>query len=284
VQSCATANYSFIHELGHNSGAEHDAGAGSPPSSDSPPYARGYVDLAAKTYTIMAYPTTCQQAGIPDCTRILHFSNPGVAYNGRPTGTDAANNARVLSENVGSVANFRQEVITPGAVALVGAARFGSTVSVNPGTWLPSNTGLGVQWFLDGAPIAGATGASLTLSRSMVGKAVSAQVTGSAPYYSPVAASTPAYTVAKAVFQRMRVSLVGTARPGRVLAARTKIRPKATKVQYRWYRNGKKITGAKKASYRVTRQDRGTRIQVKVIARKKGYETLVQKSNKRKVR
>jgi hypothetical protein len=284
AQGCATTNYSFVHEVGHNFGAEHDATASSAPSPESPAYARGHVDVAAKWFTIMAYDTACRAVGVNDCVRVPYFSNPGVSYGGRPTGNDAANNARVLGENFGSVANFRQEVINPGVPALVGAARFRSTVSVNAGSWLPANTSLSVQWFLDGAPVAGATSTSLRLSRSMIGKVVTAQVTGSAPYYSPVAASTPAYTVGKAVFRKKRVTLVGTARPGRVLTARTRIRPKAKKIGYRWYRNGKRIKGATKATYRVTRRDRGKKIQVKVIAHKKGYATLVKKSNKRKVR
>ena len=118
-RSCATDNFTFAHEVGHNLGAEHDAGAAETPEG-SAPYARGYVDLTARTRTIMAYNTACASAGF-NCTRIGYFSNPAVSYNGRPTGTDLANNARAISEKFAFAASFRQERIYGTAPVITGS-------------------------------------------------------------------------------------------------------------------------------------------------------------------
>ncbi len=79
---CATGNYSFGHELGHNMGADHDWFA-SDAISPSYPYNKGYVNpgstAATRWYTIMASFLECSQRGI-SCTRILYWSNPLKTY------------------------------------------------------------------------------------------------------------------------------------------------------------------------------------------------------------
>ena len=62
---CATANLTFAHELGHNLSAGHDYGASERVTGK--PYAHGFVDAAANSLTIMAYPTTC-----PSCVRTVN--------------------------------------------------------------------------------------------------------------------------------------------------------------------------------------------------------------------
>lgn len=52
------------------------------------------------------------------------------------------------------------------------------------------------------------------------------------------------------------------------------------KLTYRWLRNGKPIRGATKKSYRLTEQDRGTRISVKVTGSKSGFRKVVKVSKK----
>jgi len=101
---CATGNYSFGHEIGHNLGLLHDRDS----SSNIPayPYGYGYQEPNSSFRTIMAY--NCPE----NCTRIQQFSNPDVNYNGSSTGIDhdtnpgnsadsvrAMNNARVVAAN-----------------------------------------------------------------------------------------------------------------------------------------------------------------------------------------
>jgi hypothetical protein len=110
-RGCAGAPiYSFIHELGHNMGAEHDRGAKEGAYSHS----RGYVHntgIAATSWrTIMAYEDSCKASGI-SCGRILYFSNPDVLYNGVATGSASANNALTLNQTAAVVERFMGVVL-----------------------------------------------------------------------------------------------------------------------------------------------------------------------------
>lgn len=115
--SCATGYYSFAHECGHNQGAHHDrANAG---GSILYNYAYGYQQTSATPAfrTIMAY--NCSSG----CMRVNYWSNPGVNYNGYPTGvlsteSNAADNHLTLNNTRTIAANWRQAVRqTVGVVA-----------------------------------------------------------------------------------------------------------------------------------------------------------------------
>ncbi len=276
--------YTVTHELGHNLSAEHDVYP-SVARSNRVPDAAGLVNLAAQWRTVMAYVDACTSAGLT-CNRIPYFSNPNVAYNGAPTGTPTANNARVITAYAPTVANFRQEQITPGALSYSGYARHKSTLSVATTAWSPSNVAVGYQWYLDGQPIAGATGTTLTSRASYIGHTLSVAVTGSAPYYPAVGVSSAPVTVAKAQFRTKRPVLKGTPRVGRVLKVKLKkIKPKKkVKIRYTWFRDGKRIKGAKGRTYRVRRQDRKDKISCVVKLKKKNYQTTELKTRKRKIK
>jgi len=279
---CATGTLSFAHEIGHNLSAQHDAGASSPPSGGKP-YARGHVDVAGGFVTVMAYQNSC-----PDCERIAHFSNPDVSRNGRTTGTATAFNALAVSEQAAAVANYRQSQIYPGAVSVGGRARFKGTAEAATTPWAPA-VNLGYQWLLDGAAVPGATASTFELSRRDIGRTLSVQVVGSAPFYAPVAAGSAPVVVGKALFRTKRPKLRGIPRAGRVLSVKVKgWKPepakKSVKVRYQWLEDGKKIKGATKATYRVRAKDRGKKISVRVTAKKKSYETARRMSEKVRIR
>lgn len=283
---CATKYLVFAHELGHNFSADHDAGASFPPK-EGKPYARGYVDVAARTITVMAYYDQCAAAGV-SCTRIGYYSNPNVSVNGRVTGTAAANNAQAVAEQAAAVASYRQSQIHPGEVAVTGRPRFTGTAVAASTPWSPAVT-LGYQWFLDGVAVPGATGSEMKLTREDIGRSLTVLVTGSAPYYASVPVASAPVVVGKALFRTTRPRLRGTPRAGRVLSVRLKgWKPtpgrKGVKVRYQWMRNGKAIKGAKGATYRVQALDRGKKIQVKVRVKAKGYETAKRTSKKVRIR
>jgi hypothetical protein len=129
---CATGYYSLAHEMGHNMGARHDYyvdNAGSPTT-----YAHGYVSLAGRWRTIMAYDSQCNAKGYT-CTRLPFWSNPQVRYGGAvmgvaggtrsncPTNSTSqyacdADNHRLLNESAATAANFRQHVGAPPSVTI----------------------------------------------------------------------------------------------------------------------------------------------------------------------
>ena len=288
ASACATDFRVFGHEVGHNFSGNHDAGAAQPPVGGKP-YARGYVDVAAGTVSMMSYYDQCNRVQV-SCTRIPYYSSPAVLAAGRPQGTTSppTNNVQAITEQVETVANYRQSQIYPGAVSIGGGVRWKGTAQAVTTPWSPA-VSLTYQWFLDGAPIAGATAGTYRPARSSIGHALSVQVTGSAPYYAPVPVSTAAVAVGKATFKTRRPKLRGVPRAGRVLSVKLKgwkPRPakKSVKVRYQWLKNQKPIKGAKKSTYRIRAKDRGKKISVRVTVKKKGYAKASRSSKKVKIR
>lgn len=120
-RACATGNFSFAHELGHNMGARHDwyVDNGTSPST----YSHGFVNVGGRWRTIMAYNNECALRGCY-CSRLPYWSNPALTYSGSPlgvpSGTDAscgvsdpghpacdADDHRTLNDTAIVVANFR---------------------------------------------------------------------------------------------------------------------------------------------------------------------------------
>jgi peptidyl-Asp metalloendopeptidase len=97
--SCAAISISIAHEIGHILGARHDRTID---QSDAPfAYGHGHVN-GTKWRDLMSY-----QKGCDGCPRIPFWSNPRVTYQGQPTGTPMADNARVILEQAERVSRFR---------------------------------------------------------------------------------------------------------------------------------------------------------------------------------
>jgi hypothetical protein len=114
ARTCATTGGTLAHEMGHNMGLEHDLYV-SPEGPNHPVaqrYAHGFVNLAGRFYTIMAYPNLCIDSGV-GCSRINQFSDPTNVVNGTPTGNaTTADASRMLDFTRVTVANFRASVTT----------------------------------------------------------------------------------------------------------------------------------------------------------------------------
>ena len=95
VRSCAISNLTFPHEIGHNLGLNHDWYLDNDTNPET--YAHGYPHPAGRWRTIMAYNHYCTASAGITCTRIPHFSNPNVAYQGAPTGVPSNTASNCLS-------------------------------------------------------------------------------------------------------------------------------------------------------------------------------------------
>lgn len=74
------------------------------------PFSHGYVDVAARFRTIMAYNDQC--GSLVFCTRIPFFSTPSQTHNGSVMGTaSASDNARTLVQTGNTVASFRAALV-----------------------------------------------------------------------------------------------------------------------------------------------------------------------------
>jgi hypothetical protein len=126
-RGCATGNYSFAHEMGHNMGARHDRYVDTANTPWS--YSHGYVNVPDRWRTIMAYNEECDCSdeispcppseyrvtpGSPSCTRLLYWSNPEKTYEGDPMGVpNLSDNQQTLDNTALTVANFRTSCTEP---------------------------------------------------------------------------------------------------------------------------------------------------------------------------
>ncbi|MDQ2917334.1 MAG: choice-of-anchor D domain-containing protein [Pseudomonadota bacterium] len=165
-RGCASGNYSFAHELGHNFGALHDPYVD--PSTSPYAYGHGLVDPAGGWRTVMAYNNACAAAGT-SCIRIPYFSNASMTYGSPadPLGTSSTSDvARVVNQNAYTVANFRASVVGGGcsyalspSSASTGANAVSASVAVSSGTGCAWNTASNAAWLSVGAG-SGASGSA----------------------------------------------------------------------------------------------------------------------------
>jgi hypothetical protein len=92
--------WTFIHEVGHLMGAGHAR-----PDDNDPDCAHGWTVGANRFQRTLMAPWNRTQN--PTDTRILHYSNPDVEFNGDPTGTENDNNAKAIRNGACVVANYR---------------------------------------------------------------------------------------------------------------------------------------------------------------------------------
>ncbi len=99
----AIHNRSWIHEVGHNMGMNHDQANATGLGWNNACYGHRFTGTTTGTLygSIMAYPPG---------QRVGQFSNPGVNYDGTPTGTAVANNAAVAVASKTAVAAARVPV------------------------------------------------------------------------------------------------------------------------------------------------------------------------------
>jgi hypothetical protein len=105
----ASNNLSLAHEIGHNQGCQHDRENATTNPVFHDAYGLRFVGQDGRPYrTVMAY--------LPGL-RIPHYSNPGVSFQGVPTGrNNKENNARAINATAVTVANFRPRRHQPGSL------------------------------------------------------------------------------------------------------------------------------------------------------------------------
>ncbi len=170
--------------------------------------------------------------------------------------------------------------------SISGALHVGSTLTATTGDWSaaqgawdPTGATFTYRWFLDEVEVTGASGHQLTLSAGAVGKRVTVAVSVSKPGYvtsSPVpsAASEPVDLV-----QLVNVSVPsvsGSPTVGSTLKASTgSWNESGVSYTYRWYADGVLISGATKASFKLTSAQAGKRITAGVAVTKAGFKGSV---------
>ncbi|MFJ7159069.1 hypothetical protein ACIQUQ_29555 [Streptomyces sp. NPDC101118] len=163
------------------------------------------------------------------------------------------------------------------APAITGTARVGAKLTASHGVWTPVPDSYTYQWKADGVAIDGATGSSLVVPASALGKKVTVTVRAhSAKYGSRSATSAATAAVGKGVAPKATTapSVGGTAKVGRTLtAARGTWTPVPTSYRYQWYADGTAIDGATGTTLVLRSAQRGKRITVRVTALRTGHHS-----------
>ncbi len=185
---------------------------------------------------------------------------------------DAGAEPVVLS---GALTITRPPVRATTAPSITGTVAVGFTVKAAPGAWTPTATSYTYRWSANGVTISGATGASLPISASLLGKRLTVTVTASRsghPSGSATSAATSAVAKGKAPTATVKPKITGTAKVGKTIKAAVGTwSPKADSYRYEWRLNGTVVQGATGASLKLTSGMRNKKLTVTVIARRKGH-------------
>ncbi len=165
-----------------------------------------------------------------------------------------------------------------GKASVTGKARVGQTVAaVAPRYSYSTGVKLGYQWLRGGKAISGATARTYAVKPADRKARLSVRITAShATGGTVVSTSAATAKVAAGTFRVAKKPVVkGTKKVGKKLSVRKATwSVKGVKVSYQWLRNGKKIKGATKATYKVKKADRAKKLSVRVTAEKSGYTTV----------
>ena len=175
-------------------------------------------------------------------------------------------------------------LIAPGSLTLTpkptftGGPAVGNTLTAVPGTWDAGVT-LGYQWYLNGAPISGATSSTFTLVQADLNGSIVVKVTGSLAGYTSVTKASSAATVLLKIPVTPTPTFTGTVATGAKLTAVPGTWTKKVKLSYQWLRNGTSIAGATGKTYTLTVADFGQQVSVAVTGTLAGgYLTTTQTS------
>lgn len=168
---------------------------------------------------------------------------------------------------------------------IAGIAKVGAELTAAAPVVAPEAGELSYAWFADGALIKRAGEPTLILSGRELDKRIVAQVTATRPGYTDAvlrSAATEPVGPEKITVEgepRLRGPLIA----GRSLSVQTGVAtPSDVNLEYRWFRDGKRIRGADQAQYALTGADVNTHIAVRVIYTKLGYTTVVQNAERAK--
>jgi hypothetical protein len=158
---------------------------------------------------------------------------------------------------------------------VAGSPKVGKTLTAARGTWT-SGTTYSYKWYVSGKLVSGAKGKTYTPKASDAGKTVKVKVTGKKTGYAPTTKTSPASPkIAKASTLKAATPKVsGTPKVGAKLSAVPGTWTSGTSYTYRWYANGKAISGATAKSITAKSALRGKKLTVKVTGKKAGYTTV----------
>lgn len=156
--------------------------------------------------------------------------------------------------------------------SIKGSAYVGATLTAQPGTVTPA-ANITYQWRRSGAPISGAKSATYKITTADLGKVLSVTVTARRSGYETLTRTASTPTVKRPFTAISAPKISGTLRVGSVIAAKVTAWSPTAAFTYQWRRNGVAIEGATNATYRLTSNDLGASLSVKIVGTRSGYFT-----------
>ena len=163
---------------------------------------------------------------------------------------------------------------TTGPTATIsGTATVGQTLTAGEGTPDPVQDSFEYQWHADGVDIGGATAKTLVLGADQAGKKITVTVAAKKAGYADASDTSDDTDVVVGVFAPgPTATITGSARLGATLTAhRGSVLPMPGATTYRWYADGKQISGATSSKLKLGKAQVGKRITVRVYVTKSGY-------------
>jgi hypothetical protein len=154
----------------------------------------------------------------------------------------------------------------------VGTPKVGYTLSARPGRWDPATATVTYAWF-DGARLLG-TGPTYVVRPAELGHTLSITATATAAGRATASRSwaSPSPVVRGSFWIKGAPTIVGRAKVGQRLSARSTATEPNGRRTYRWLRDGTPIGGATGSTYRVKKRDRRHRLTVRVTYTATAYD------------
>lgn len=161
---------------------------------------------------------------------------------------------------------------------ITGTPTPGSVLTAVPGTW-NSGVSFAYQWYAGDDPITGATGRNYIPDSFDVGWEISVEVIGSKSGYASTTLASDSVLIKRPVITLSSVpTITGATKAGSTLTAKPGAWSAGVTFSYQWYRNGAKIAGATKVTYKLASADKGKKITVAVTGKKAGCLNVVKTS------
>lgn len=218
-------------------------------------YRDGQIETAAKTANL-----------------VLKADWVGSSMQVQVTGTKAGYESVSVMSDPFTVGGASMTGATP---TITGTAKVGATLTgATATTWSPSGSTLTYIWKTSsGVTLQSGLKKTLVVPSSAFGKTISLTIQGSkAGYITATRTSTATATVKAGALTPGRAIVSGRAKVGVTLRAVTSgWNPAPVKLTYRWYANGKPVSGAVKSSFKIPSWAKGRTLKVKVTGTKTGY-------------
>ena len=163
----------------------------------------------------------------------------------------------------------------PSSFANIGGSPIvGYVLTAVPGTWVPAGATVTYEWYRAGTKIAGATGATYTVSSADLGHTLKVKVTATLGGTSTSKMAEGTSTVIKTKIAGMTPTVTGKSDLGEVLTATPGTwEPAGVTLAYQWLRDGVAIDGATASTYTLTTADVAAAITVRVTGSKTGLSS-----------